>query len=158
MKLLLLRHGQAVHPEPEMKDFDRSLSQKGQRQSHKMGNWLKEEGFQIDQLIFSEAKRTTETTQIVSEYCSISSKISSKDLYLTDAKSILKYINEHAKGDTVLYVGHNFGISQLVGVLSGVKLTLTTCMLAIIEFDISDWNECFNDSGILKELIQPKNL
>jgi len=156
MNFFVLRHGKAENIRDNLKDFDRGLSEKGKKQAHKIGQFLADKG--IEQIISSSAKRTKETTSIVNDYIKSNDITFVDELYLADVSTIKEKISILAKKDIVLYVGHNFGISDLVSDLSGQQITLSTCQLAYFTMEIDDWRLLSANTGILKELITPKQL
>jgi phosphohistidine phosphatase len=156
MKLFILRHGKAEDIKENLKDFDRKLSSKGVKQAHKLGRYLST--FKIEQIISSSANRTKETTEIVNEYCHTKTIMFDKDLYLADVNTIKKKIAKLATKENVLFVGHNYGISDLVTDLTGHDTNLSTCALAIVDLQINDWGYLAGGTGILEQIIIPKQL
>ena len=156
MNLFVLRHGTAVNSEFGVKDYDRKLSENGILQAVKIADYLKY--FNIKQIICSSALRAFETASIVDEIIKTDSFLDFKDLYLTDSNHIKQTIIENASYDSVLYVGHNFGISDFVSELSGEPITMSTCMLVNFEVDIDHWNMLSNGIGIIKNIIEPNQL
>jgi len=156
MIFFILRHGKAEDSRVNLKDFDRHLSQKGVKQAHKMGQFLADKG--IEQIISSSAQRTKDTTNIVNEYLKVNDITFLEELYLADLSTIKEKISNLAHKEKVLYVGHNFGISDLVSDLSGQNISLTTCELAYFSMEFDDWNYLSSETGSLIEIISPKQL
>ncbi|MDX1349706.1 MAG: histidine phosphatase family protein [Putridiphycobacter sp.] len=156
MKLFLLRHGKAKEGIDNQKDFDRGLAEKGFKQSKKIGKYLKNSG--ISYAIVSSAKRTMETFDSVNKYLNIEEVYESKDLYLASSETINNVINTHVTEKDVMVVGHNYGISDLVDFYTGIDITLSTGMVAIIEFDVQSSAHFSRYAGRLIEVITPKTL
>jgi phosphohistidine phosphatase len=156
MIFFILRHGKAEDSRGNLKDFDRHLSEKGEKQAHKMGQFLADKG--IEQIISSSAQRTKGTTNIVNEYLKVDDVTFVNELYLADLSTIKENISTLAHKDKVLYVGHNFGISDLVSDLSGEYIGLSTCQLAYFEMEVDDWQHLSSETGSLIDIISPKQL
>jgi phosphohistidine phosphatase len=156
MIFFILRHGKAEDSRENLKDFDRHLSKKGEKQAHKMGQFLADKG--IEQIISSSAQRTMDTTLIVNEYLKVDDITFVNDLYLADLSTIKENISTLARKNKVLFVGHNFGISDLVSDLSGQYIGLSTCQLAYFKMEVNDWQHLSSETGSLIEIISPKQL
>ena len=156
MIFFILRHGKAENAQQNQKDYDRPLSSKGKEQAHKMGQFLADKG--IEQIISSSAQRTKDTTSIVNEYLKVNDITFVDELYLADLSTIKEKISTLAHKDKVLYVGHNFGISDLVSDLSGQRIGLSTCELAYFNMEVDNWHHLSSETGSLIEIISPKQL
>lgn len=156
MKLFLLRHGKAEQGVENQKDFNRILSEKGIKQSKKIGKYLK--GGNINYGLVSPSNRTQETFDIVNDYLNIEETFESPDLYLASAETINETINRHVTGHDLIVVGHNFGISDLIDYYTDININLSTCMLAIIEFDTQSTAHFSRQGGRLLEVVSPKDL
>lgn len=155
LHLYLLRHGKAENPESNQNDFDRSLNKKGIVQVNQVAALLKDSKVLIDSVISSSAKRTTETAQIACSLLNLTKIQYFKDLYLADQYHILKTIGSEATGKHVLYVGHNFGISDIAGYLSGENISMSTGMLVEIVFELDNWLDITENSGKIGKVIKP---
>jgi len=155
LKLFLIRHGKAVKYTDEDTDFTRHLNKQGTAQINQIGFVLKNQKKQIDQIIASNARRTFETAEIINHYLGLSTILYDKNLYLADRKLILATIIKNQKSNSILYVGHNNGISDLASYLTEKDVLLTTGELVEIHFDFNDWNEISEGNGELKDRIIP---
>lgn len=156
LKLYLLRHGKAANPENYAEDFDRPLNKKGVAQINQVGFKLQYDKIQFDQLISSSAERTKNTTSIANHYLGIQKVDFFRELYLARQDFILHHIIKNASSKSILYVGHNFGISDLATYLSGEHMSLTTGHLVGFEFDLDNWDEIIEGSGRLIENFSPQ--
>ena len=155
LNLYLLRHGKARTEADSGEDFDRKLNKKGTAQANQIGLILRQKEARIDQIISSGAARTTETAEIVNHFIQGPSIEYHDDLYLAGIDGILHCLNHEGKGKNLLYVGHNFGISDIVGYLSGENMSLSTCQLVHIRFALDDWKLVSRETGIVQETIVP---
>lgn len=156
MKLYVLRHGKAVNAIKGVKDFDKKLSESGILQAIKMGDFLKD--VEINQIICSSAVRTSETEAIVNEFLKIDDVSYVDELYLASSETIKNTICNLAIEQNILYIGHNFGISDFVSELSGQTINMTTCMLAELDIQLDDWTLLSNDTGVLVQITEPNQL
>lgn len=155
LHLYLLRHGKARAEADSGEDFDRKLNKKGTAQANQMGYILNERQFQFDCIMASAAARTKETAEIVNHFLQGPAIDYYEDLYLAGTEKILDRLNHAGTGQHLLYVGHNFGISDIVGYLSEEAMSLSTCELVHIRFDLSNWKLLSRETGIVQEVIVP---
>ncbi|MDI2090719.1 SixA phosphatase family protein [Commensalibacter oyaizuii] len=160
LTLFLLRHGQAN--KQGTTDFERSLTPHGQQQAISQGKLLKNIASKIDVILCSAASRTQETLQFLN-LNTVSSRVTvSKDLYLADTQTLLKYTHHVEQGDTVLIIGHNPGLHQFAYDLLApttknndaqhlLSISFPTCALAKIEFSCQYWFEIDFYKGRLSE-------
>ena len=59
--LLLLRHGRAIDFRPGGRDIDRKLTALGERQAREVGDFLREQGIEVDAVVCSSAVRARQT-------------------------------------------------------------------------------------------------
>lgn len=156
MKLFVLRHGQAVNASQNVKDFDKQLAEDGILQAIKIGDFLKE--IEINQIICSSAIRTSETEAIVNEFLKVDDVIYVDELYLASSEVIKNTICNLATEQNILYIGHNFGISDFVSELSGQTINMTTCMLVELDIQVNRWELLSNDTGVLNQITEPNQL
>jgi len=138
--LFLLRHGKAGKADEDETDYDRQLNKKGNGQIESVGRYLSSEDQNIAQLISSAAVRTKQTSQIVLNHITVDEITYDDKLYLANIDSILKTIKIEAQKNSVIYVGHNFGISDLATFLSGQQIAMSTGMIVHLTFNCEDWN------------------
>lgn len=154
LKLFVLRHGKAIRPKPELDDFDRRLNRKGVAQVNQVGYILRGESCTFDEVIASGAIRTRETATIIRHFVPAPVHYDN-DLYLTSADHIQQAIAAFGKGQRVLYVGHNNGISDFVSKITGEHLILSTSMLVEISFNFDNWDAIGSKKGHIDRIITP---
>ena len=59
--LILLRHAQASNPPSGGHDIDRKLTALGERQAREVGNFLRDQGIEVDAVVCSSALRARQT-------------------------------------------------------------------------------------------------
>lgn len=160
-KIILIRHGKANSGSETGSDFDRKLNEKGHIQANVIGHLLKEKNLQIDQIISSDAIRTSETIQIISQIINFpSSKINFQDnLYLCGLNELLQHcfkLNEEV--NTVVICGHNNGISDCLNYFTEADLELSTCGTAILNFKVNSWKEISKGLGAIEWMKLPQEI
>ncbi len=155
LNLFLLRHGKATKNQDDIADFTRALNKQGTAQVNQVGYILREKGVKIDHMLVSSATRTTETAEIVNHYLNCKNIQFEKDFYLADCAAILKLINQWGQGSSLLYVGHNNGISDFAAYLTGQPVLMSTSQLIEIEFDFDNWSMISSGTGSIKMNIKP---
>jgi phosphohistidine phosphatase len=155
LNLYVIRHGKAVRPEDAVNDFSRELNKKGTAQTNQVGDLLKRADVKIDLIVTSGAKRTAETAEIVNFHLNAKAMYYTDDLYLADRKKIQKVLAKNGKGENVLLVGHNNGLSDFVSYLSGKNLLLSTSMLVHLSFDLKDWSEIDANLAKIELIFEP---
>ena len=155
LNLYLLRHGKAANPDNYDKDYDRPLNKKGIVQINQIGYKLQHQQNQPEQLISSSAVRTKQTAQIANHYLGIKDVAYHDDLYLTSNEIILKKIQSEGKATSLLYVGHNFGISDIASYLADDVYQMSTGMLIHFAIDVHHWKEIGRGTGTVVEAYAP---
>jgi phosphohistidine phosphatase len=116
-RLLLLRHAKAVPATEPLADSARSLAERGERDARRIGERLREHAMRPALLLSSPAARALRTAQLVaavldypSEHIAVENR-----LYLAPPALIAAVIAAQSPAvETLLVVGHNPGLSELV--------------------------------------------
>ena len=159
-RLFVLRHGKA-EPGSGMPDAARALTDRGENDALKLGNWTKETRVAGTPLWVSPATRTHQTAKKLCESWGETEDALhlQPDAYLASDRAWLTWIgqwpNEAASG---WIVGHNPGVSDLVERLTDQPVWLPTCGLAEVELHIESWAEIFAGTGRLRGLITPNSM
>lgn len=121
-------------------DHDRPLNGRGRRAAPYMGELLAQKGLVPDIMISSSALRAVDTAKAVAQASGFLGPIEvTRRLYLAEPSSYLEVLSESGgSADCVLILGHNPGISELVGVLTGNDVDMPTAALARIDLEVSD--------------------
>jgi phosphohistidine phosphatase len=120
-RLLVVRHGAAQPKSSRGGDRDRALTPEGQRTVAELGRRLKSDGISLDRVLCSPARRARETLDgLSSALGSLPSVDFSEGLYLADAAVLLDHLRAApVEARSVLLVGHNPGLEELVRGLAG---------------------------------------
>ena len=159
--LLVLRHAKSSWDDPALDDHARPLSKRGQRDAPRMGELVRQYALTPDVVISSDALRARLTAEAVAEAARYPGEILlDPHLYMAgpaDILSLLPRVQENAK--TVMIVGHNPGLEQLVEQLTGTRQDLPTAALAQIGLPIDQWRDFKRwMRGTLVGLWRPKEL
>ena len=160
--LLVLRHAKSSWDDETLDDHERPLNTRGQQDGPRIGYLLSERGLTPDLLISSDAVRARMTADAVAAAAEYTHEILvDPRLYLAtseDICAVLRTVPETNAG-TVMIVGHNPGLEQLVAQLTGQREELPTAALAQIVLPIDRWGDLDNSTrGRLVDLWRPKEL
>jgi phosphohistidine phosphatase len=160
--LLILRHGKS-QPDAPAGDHARELTERGHRDAGAMGAHIHNLVGTPDAIITSDAMRARQTAEIVATAVgftaplTVEPRIYNADLHILLAlvRSILDEV------DTAIIVGHNPGFEELAAALAGNQaegVRLPTSGLAILEFDVEQWDTVRSGSGRLREVATPRTI
>ncbi|HHY55205.1 MAG TPA: hypothetical protein GYA08_07180 [Chloroflexi bacterium] len=159
------RHAKAERPETYANDYDRPLTERGQRDAQRMSAILTRLDPAIDLIVSSPAARTAQTTQaLVAQLARPIDPQWHAAAYLAAADTLLDMLK--ALPDDVAHVvlvGHNPGMEELVSGLCGatpedVFVRMPTAALAHVTVDASHWSMVRWGAGQLRLLLTPKIL
>ncbi len=141
-KLFLIRHAKSDWLNPELKDIERHLNERGYASANLISQKFTEKP---DLIISSSAIRAISTALIFARNLNYSANniIIKQELYESSAKDYLSVINFiDNKYKSVLLFAHNPTISDLANVLTqSLPMEMPTCAIAGISFDTNDWQK-----------------
>jgi phosphohistidine phosphatase len=150
-RLVVLRHSKAASP-LGTPDIDRPLAGRGRRDAEQAGDELRAANVLPDRVICSTALRTRQTLDGLGLDAPVDFEAR---VYDNDAEEILDLLHEQA-GETILLVGHNPSMHQLVFGLTGAADDhFPTSATAVIEFD-GDWSDLWPGTARLVSLWTPR--
>jgi phosphohistidine phosphatase len=162
-RLLLLRHAKAVPATEPLADIDRPLAERGERDAARIGERLRRQRVQPELILTSPAARALRTAQLVAQAIDYPREAIALDrrLYLAEPAALVDVIAaQDAATETLLVVGHNPGLTELVHRLSPAfdVEDLPTC--AIVGLDYADavaWERIASGAAALSYYDYPKN-
>jgi phosphohistidine phosphatase len=160
--LLLFRHAKSSWADSALDDHERPLNGRGRRDAPRMGDLVRERKLLPDVIISSDALRARVTAEAVAETARVASKILlDPRLYHAAPGSIVAVLQDvpDAKARTVMIVGHNPGLEDLIARLTGEHHDMPTAALAQIGLPIVRWRDLtMSTDGTLVALWRPKEL
>ena len=161
--LLLLRHAKSSWKHSGPSDHDRPLNKRGERDAPRVGRLLRQKRLSPGVIISSTATRAQRTAEEVAKSGGFDVAVQlERALYLADPETIVDVVRQTStEAQRVLVVGHNPGMEELVGRLTGLSEPepMPTAGFAHIRLEIDDWKELRVPSeGRLVNLWRPAEL
>lgn len=160
-KLLIIRHGKSDWSKPGLRDFDRTLNDRGRRNAPEMARRLMERKKVPQAVVSSPAVRAKETAEL---FCSewgfaVADIRFEKNIYEASASTLLKVINGlDDRYDSVALFGHNPGLTEIIVDLCNCDLyNLPTCGVVQISFPFDSWKMVSRQTGDQLLFDYPKN-
>jgi phosphohistidine phosphatase len=159
-QLLILRHAKSSWASDAVDDWHRPLNDRGERDAPRAGAWLKDHARVPDLIITSDAVRARATAEAVARAAGYSREIVLEpSLYHAGPADVIAVVNGIDDAvRTVLIVGHNPGLEDLVSRLSGEDHSLVTTALVALTLSIDRWSELdLNDAVSITATWQPSD-
>lgn len=133
--LILLRHGKSDWTGSEP-DHERGLTRRGRRQAAEAGAWLAENAAP-DLAVVSSARRAQLTWEVAAAELPTTPPVRTEgELYGASAPHLLEVVRGlPEETGAVVLVGHNPGLEDLVELLSGEVVRMTTSALAVLDVE-----------------------
>lgn len=161
-RLFLVRHAKSSWSQTDLRDFDRPLNDRGERDGPMMGERLRKTKASIDALISSPALRAKSTAILFAKELGIKEKkiIYLDELYHAGIENFFSVV-ENCDNDfkQIALFSHNPGITDFANILSTEARidNIPTCGIFAVQADIKKWKD-FKHS--IKEFLffdYPKN-
>jgi phosphohistidine phosphatase len=158
-RLLILRHAKSSWADSSIDDWQRPLNDRGERDAPRAGEWLRARDLLPDLIISSDAIRARATAEAAAEAAGLSKAIVLEpSLYHAapeDVIEVLNAVNDEMR--SVLIVGHNPGLEELVGKLAGEAHGMPTAGLFVFDVPITRWRDLdlATDASLI-EMWQPR--
>jgi phosphohistidine phosphatase len=156
--LLLMRHAKSSWDNDRLPDHERPLNERGRRDAPVMGSRLAGSLYVPDRILCSTAIRARQTAELVVDALQFGQPLDVREgIYHATPAGILSAIAEAGRAKTLLVIGHNPGMGELVGRLTDFEDSMPTAAIALIELPISDWSEATSATGRLIDFWTPKD-
>jgi phosphohistidine phosphatase len=146
--LILVRHAKSSWDSPSLRDFDRPLNDRGNKDAPKMAKRLAERQVPIDLFVSSPATRALTTAKhFMKVYDAKKEKmLEVPDLYHASVSVLYHVIGQLSdKEDTVAIFSHNPGITEMVNTLGVAHLdNMPTCGVFAVKAEIGHWKDFEN--------------
>jgi phosphohistidine phosphatase len=154
--LVLLRHAKSAWPE-HLDDADRPLAARGERDAPAAGRWLREHVPGIETVVCSPALRTLQTWRLVSAELGATPTFRLEPrIYAASTRDLLTVVRGlPADAASALLIGHNPGLSELVGAVTDTEFELKTSAIAVLRGD-GEWTEAGEHWATLTRSAKPR--
>ena len=161
--ILLMRHAKSSWDHPGLKDFDRPLNKRGEKDGPRMAKFLKETGYLPDRIISSPAKRTTLTAEFITKHMNQKQPVIwDKMLYEGTEEHYLNAVkNAPEKTEKIMLIGHNPTMEETAARLCCAgrgNIRMPTAALACFEGELERWEDLDKAYFELKWYVIPKLL
>ena len=143
-QLLILRHAKSSWANSSLDDWHRPLNERGLRDAPRVGEWLRAQSLVPDLIITSDAVRARTTAQVVATSAGYARELGVEpSLYLATPADIIAALNgvPDDTASSVMIVGHNPGLEDLIEQLTGEGRDLPTAALVHLEIAIDSWRD-----------------
>ena len=167
-RLFLIRHAKA-EPGVGQDDYERALTDRGRNDARRIALMLADRDRLPEVLVHSGALRTKQTAEIFAAHWPRRVELQ-EEVGLYDATQEMLFARACALSDAIDCVGfvaHNPGIGELAATLAGygphpelrrMALKYPTCAVAVIDFEISAWDDLSRKAGLLALFLTPAEL
>ena len=158
--LLLLRHAKAENAAPGSSDISRSLNERGKIEAQAIGTFIRKQNLTVELVLCSPAVRARETAELVLSAAELTANVRyDQRIYEAGPHQLLEVISEVDDNKrAVLLVGHNPGMEELLGALTGSEEPMATGTLAKIDFSFDEWSRVTEDRGSLEMTVRPNEI
>ena len=155
--LFLLRHAKAENPTTGLADLDRALNGRGRNEAQAIGTLLKKQDQKFDLVLCSTAARARQTTELVLAAAELAANVRyDRRIYEAGPLRLLEVISEIEEDpSTVLLVGHNPAMEELLKILTGSLEQMATGTMAKIELSV-EWSQALEGKGTLDLIVKPQ--
>jgi phosphohistidine phosphatase len=163
-QLLVMRHAKSSWSGEGLSDFERPLNKRGMRVTPQVANFIHDQGLTPDWLVSSSATRAKMTAELFAENCQgvLSQQIQLvKSFYHASSSVYLEFLKSFSDESvaTLMFVGHNPGLEDLVERLSGDWHAMPTAAVAYFDLKSETWSGLGSPiTATLKHLWRPKEI
>ena len=135
IQIVLLRHGVAEDHSDTGLDADRKLTDEGRSIIRREAEFLLNRGISFDAILTSPYPRAYETAEILAAYFSLSPlvRVDNRMTPGFDMGQLIEIVTENPSGRSLLFVGHNPDLSEIVNRFCGAQVNLKKGGIAILE-------------------------
>lgn len=172
-RLLVVRHAKSAWDSDANTDHERPLNKRGRKDAPRVAAELLRRDWVPRWVVSSDSVRTTQTWELMraafegaNEQSADGSAYAAtvmfrRDLYhasLMEVRQALLDLN--LPQQVVMVLGHNPGWEDMVSVLTGEYVTMTTCNAALLSVEADDWQQAMllESCWHLHHLVRPREL
>jgi phosphohistidine phosphatase len=153
--VVLLRHAKSDWSQGAS-DLSRPLGRRGRRQASQAARWLADNLATVDLAVVSPARRARSTWELASAPLgsAIPTRLDDR-VYAASVNDLLDIVRRLPEPlETVVLVGHNPGLHELVARLTGVDVPMPTSALAVVEVS-GPWSGAGHSPTVLRASGRP---
>lgn len=167
----LLRHAKSDWGDISLPDHERPLNKRGIAAAKAMGRRLATEGFQVDAVFCSTARRARETLELLGRALRKVPTVFTDTLYMVPEQDLFDFIKRAPEtAQSILVVGHNpttqdAALALIARAAPGQRQALAdlkekypTCALTTIRFNTPRWRSVAPGTGTLAGFLRPRDL
>ncbi|MGV1008378.1 MAG: SixA phosphatase family protein [Dermatophilaceae bacterium] len=153
--LILLRHAKSDWSGGQP-DLRRPLAARGRRQAPEAGRWLAAHVERIDLAVVSPARRASSTWELAAAELDVPPPTRTDErVYAASDRELLTVVRQlPSEAATVVLVGHNPGLEDLLDVLTGEAVPMPTSALAVLTLG-GPWSAAGQASATLRASGRP---
>jgi phosphohistidine phosphatase len=163
--LFVLRHAKSSWDDPALADHERPLAPRGRRAGKRIAEYLSRTHIEPELVLCSTATRARQTLELVRPALGSPAVLLEDELYGASAGELLVRLGRIPFDvESVLLVGHNPGLEELVLMLAGegdeldqVEAKFPTAALATLTFG-SPWSGLARGGATLAGYVVPREL
>lgn len=161
-RLILMRHAKSGWDDERLRDHERPLAPRGERDAPRMAERLAKRGERPSLYLSSSAKRALRTAELVAAVLQPPPGVLRVEprLYLAEPAAILDVIKQQDDAhDSMIVFGHNPGFTDLANLLlPRLALdNLPTAGVVALDCNTSSWRDVSPATATLVHLDYPKN-
>lgn len=142
--LTIIRHAKSSWKDDTLRDRDRPLNTRGERDAPEMGRRIADAGIRPSLIVSSPARRAWSTAKVIARAIDYPQEFLQRedDLYLANVNRILDVLVAQDSGfNSIMLFGHNPGLTDFANYLvPGVTDNLPTCGVVSVSFEQNDWS------------------
>ena len=164
--IFLMRHAKSSWDDSELEDHERPLAPRGRKAARRMAKYFESVGYAPSIVLCTSAVRARETLDLLKPALPEETAFEVElGLYLSSGDDLLDRIRRLSSEDSVLAIGHNPAMQQLVLSLASegpqlmpIRKKFPTAALAVLEAGIDEWKELGAGKASLVNYVTPKGL
>ncbi|MCU0816609.1 MAG: histidine phosphatase family protein [Cypionkella sp.] len=163
-RLILTRHAKSSWDDPLTPDHDRPLNERGKAAAADLGQWLASRGYVPDEVLCSDALRTRKTFSGIAPALPATPVLELKPALYHAGPDVMLAVLRHAKGNVVMMIGHNPGISEFAARILAHPphnpefARYPTGATLVADFAVDSWDQVGFGMGVVDDFIIPREI
>lgn len=161
LRLIVMRHAKSAWDTGAASDHERPLSGRGRKDAPRVAHALAEMDWLPDHVISSDSLRTQQTWARMEASFPRTTAHFTRQLFHADGRDALRTLRQLApdSATTLLVLGHNPGLEELVHLLTRQDIVMTTANAVLLQREADSWHLALDGtSWTLVDVIRPRDL